>query len=256
MGADAAADFFVSYATADVAWAEWIGWQLEAVGFRVVLGAWDFVVGSSLVQETQAALSTSARVVVVLSPAYLMSAIETAQWQAVWAGDPTGEERRLLVARVENCPQPGLLRPLIGVDLFGLDDDTARERLIGAAVAARRKPATAPVFPSDPTPCFPGLRDLVNGELRLSGVSWDGGSDGGDGSPREAPGVVVVARWSGRETRALHEARLMSMHPLPLTWQVGDRPVSDPAGTAGAAPGERFGGSKGFFLRHTYRLGF
>jgi hypothetical protein len=27
------ADFFVSYTSADPAWAEWISWQLEAEGF-------------------------------------------------------------------------------------------------------------------------------------------------------------------------------------------------------------------------------
>ena len=30
-----AADFFVSYTSADRAWAEWIAWQLEAEGYQV-----------------------------------------------------------------------------------------------------------------------------------------------------------------------------------------------------------------------------
>jgi hypothetical protein len=30
---DRPADFFVSYTSADPAWAEWISWQLEAEGF-------------------------------------------------------------------------------------------------------------------------------------------------------------------------------------------------------------------------------
>ena len=38
-----AADFFVSYTSADRAWAEWIAWQLEAEGYTVVVQAWDFV---------------------------------------------------------------------------------------------------------------------------------------------------------------------------------------------------------------------
>ena len=40
-------DFFVSYAEADRGWAEWIAWQLEDFGFRVLLQAWDFVPGSN-----------------------------------------------------------------------------------------------------------------------------------------------------------------------------------------------------------------
>jgi hypothetical protein len=34
-----AADFFVSYTSAGRAWAEWIAWQLEAEGYRVIIQA-------------------------------------------------------------------------------------------------------------------------------------------------------------------------------------------------------------------------
>jgi hypothetical protein len=34
-----AADFFVSYTSADRAWAEWIAWQLEAEGYQVAIEA-------------------------------------------------------------------------------------------------------------------------------------------------------------------------------------------------------------------------
>jgi hypothetical protein len=34
---DRAADYLVSYASADRAWAEWIAWQLEAEGYMVVV---------------------------------------------------------------------------------------------------------------------------------------------------------------------------------------------------------------------------
>jgi TIR domain len=37
-----AADFFVSYTSADRAWADWITWQLESEGYHVVVQAWDF----------------------------------------------------------------------------------------------------------------------------------------------------------------------------------------------------------------------
>ncbi|WP_035926982.1 TIR domain-containing protein [Pseudofrankia saprophytica] len=165
---DAAVDFFVSYAMPDLAWAEWIGWQLEAAGYRVLVRAWDFTGGSNVVTETQRALSTSARMIAVLSSAYLVSAMETAQWQAIWADDPTGAQRRLVVTRVEDCPRPGLLRPLVGVDLFGLGDDAARERLLGVATSARQKPTTPPPFPASAAPDYPGLHETSDGEPRLS----------------------------------------------------------------------------------------
>ena len=41
-GPPARVDFFISYTSADRAWAEWIAWQLEAAGFTTLLQAWDF----------------------------------------------------------------------------------------------------------------------------------------------------------------------------------------------------------------------
>ncbi|WP_416219215.1 toll/interleukin-1 receptor domain-containing protein [Frankia sp. Cas4] len=36
-------DFFISYTESDRAWAEWVAWQLEVAGYRVLVQAWDFV---------------------------------------------------------------------------------------------------------------------------------------------------------------------------------------------------------------------
>lgn len=60
-------DFFVSYAQADVAWAEWIAWQLEAGGYRVLLQAWDMVAGANWVHRVHEGLARATRVVAVLS---------------------------------------------------------------------------------------------------------------------------------------------------------------------------------------------
>jgi hypothetical protein len=49
----------------------------------------------------------------VLSPAYLGSAFGGAEWQAVFAKDPTGEHGLLLPVRVEDVEPPGLLKTRI-----------------------------------------------------------------------------------------------------------------------------------------------
>ncbi|KPM56380.1 hypothetical protein ACG83_13290 [Frankia sp. R43] len=250
MRADDAVDFFVSYAASDQAWAEWVGWQLEAAGYRVILRAWDFGAGSNLVQETQRAISISARTLALLSLAYLMSAADTATLQAVWAADPTGAERRLVVVRLEDCPRPELLRPLIGLDLFGLDDETARKRLLGAAAAGRRKPGTAPAFPASAAPRFPGPHGTFGGEPRLSpfpGLAAFGASRAGVFRGREAEsrrladrlvaqaesgGLMVVVGPSGCGKSSLVAAGLVPRLAEEADWLVtlpmapGDRPVT------------------------------
>jgi hypothetical protein len=78
---DRPAILFVSYTSADRAWAEWIAWQLEAEGYHVVVQAWDFSPGRDWAREMQQATITAERVVVVLSPAYLQSAHGEAEWR-------------------------------------------------------------------------------------------------------------------------------------------------------------------------------
>jgi hypothetical protein len=48
-----------------------------------------------------AGLQDSARLIIVLSPAYLeRSTFGAAEWQTVWATDPTGAQRRVIPIRV------------------------------------------------------------------------------------------------------------------------------------------------------------
>src|SRR5262249_18701417 len=99
-------DFFVSYTAADQSWAEWIAWQLEDASYQVRIQAWDFGAGVHFVEEMHRAVQGAARTVAVLSAAYLRSAYSQAEWQAAWAVDPTGQDQKLLVFRIEDCPRP------------------------------------------------------------------------------------------------------------------------------------------------------
>ena len=54
-------------------WAEWIAWELEEAGHRVLVQAWDFVPGSNWIQGMQEGVTRAGRTIAVLSPAYLES---------------------------------------------------------------------------------------------------------------------------------------------------------------------------------------
>ena len=81
-GGTARVDFFISYAAADKATAEWIAWVLEEAGHRTMIQAWDFRPGREFVTEMQQALVSAQRVLAVLSPAYLDSRFARAEWNA------------------------------------------------------------------------------------------------------------------------------------------------------------------------------
>jgi len=155
-------DFFISYTQVDQAWAEWIAWVLEEDGHSVLVQAWDFVSGSNWIQGMQTGVARAARTIAVLSPAYLHSQYGTSEWQAAWAADPAGSERKLLVMRVKDCHRPGFLAGVVSVDLFGTTEADARARMhamVSSAISGRAKPAEAPVFPGRAVarePRFPG----------------------------------------------------------------------------------------------------
>src|SRR5919202_499521 len=123
---DGSADFFVSYTSADRAWAEWIAWQLEADGYMVLVQAWDGTAGRDWLHEMQHATSTAQCVVVALSPAYLESAHTETEWPALSAEDPSGRWSQLLSVWVGEVEPPGLLKTRISVDLVNRDADSAR----------------------------------------------------------------------------------------------------------------------------------
>jgi hypothetical protein len=144
-------DFFVSYQQADRGWAEWITWQLEQAGHSVLFQGWDFVPGTNWIKLMQDGVSHSARVIVVLSPAYIGSVFGAAEWQAIWAHDPGGAERRVIPVRVADCERPGLLAGIVGIDLFGVPEPKALQRLqdaIQRALDGRAKPLLSPSFPT------------------------------------------------------------------------------------------------------------
>jgi Tfp pilus assembly protein PilF len=154
----------VSYTQADRAWAEWIAWVLEEDGYRVLVQAWDMVAGSNWLSRMEQGVVRAARTVAVLSPDYPLSVYGTAEWQAAWAEDPQGLQRKLITVRVRGDRPGGLLTGVVGIDLVGLSETAARRRLrdeIAAAVLGRAKPDLAPPFPQTQRavpgePRFPG----------------------------------------------------------------------------------------------------
>uniref|UniRef100_UPI001EF6A34F toll/interleukin-1 receptor domain-containing protein n=2 Tax=unclassified Frankia TaxID=2632575 RepID=UPI001EF6A34F len=155
-------DFFVSYTGVDAAWAEWIAWQLEGrVRFgersaRVFVQKWDLVPGTNWAAGMHRTLPASARVVPVLSPAYLAdSRYGNAEWLTIWPDDPEGLERRIVPVRVAECQPGGLLRSIVHIDLVGCDEATAADTLltrITASIEGRAKPTVAPLFPGPDGP--------------------------------------------------------------------------------------------------------
>ncbi|WP_250285120.1 toll/interleukin-1 receptor domain-containing protein, partial [Frankia sp. CiP1_Cm_nod2] len=152
-------DFFVSYTRTDQPWAEWIAEALESDGHRVLVQAWDFVPGSNWPALVHAGVTRGGRLLAVLSPAYLDSVWGSAEWQAMWAADPAGDDRRLIPVRIAPCDPKrlGLVGTRGWIDLTDLSgpeaeaEATARTRLLDGVRAAREgrvRPTGPLLFPA------------------------------------------------------------------------------------------------------------
>lgn len=177
-------DFFVSFNSADRAWADWIAWTLEEAGYHVVYQPWDARPGGNFVLEMQKAASETRKTVVVLTDNYLKADYTQPEWAAAFVEDPRGEKRKLIPLRVAPCSPTGMLKPLIYADLVGLAPDEAKKAVLTAVSDNRPKPASSPVFPGTVTapvsraPVYPGDPAPASPSL-------------GGGSPRN-PGALAI----------------------------------------------------------------
>jgi len=162
-------DFFISYAAADEKWAEWVGFVLEEdEKYSVRLQKWDFGAGSNFVLEMQRAASESSRTIGILSPDYLSSKFVKPEWAGAFAKDPEGRSRSLVLVRVRPCEPSGMIKPLVYIDLVGLEEKQASERLLSGVSGKRAKPSKRPQFPgaqqhARTSPDFPGVRASARG---------------------------------------------------------------------------------------------
>ncbi len=140
-------DFFISYNRHDRAWAEWIAWILEDIGYSIIIQAWDFRAGGNFALDMQNAASEAERTIIVLSENFLKSEFTQPEWAAAFVQDPTGTQRKLIPVRVEDCKPMGLLAPIVYVDFVNFAEPQAQTALVKALSLIRAKPNQKPRFP-------------------------------------------------------------------------------------------------------------
>ncbi|WP_461081900.1 FxSxx-COOH system tetratricopeptide repeat protein [Streptomyces deserti] len=133
---------FVSHAGADLAWAEWVAWQLQDAGYEVELDSWHWEAGENVILRMNQAIEQR-RMVALFSAAYFdPQRWTTEEWTAVVAG-----RERLIPVRIEDAVAPPMLRALKAPALFGLGEQEAREVLLGAVKGPVGPPRVRPGFP-------------------------------------------------------------------------------------------------------------
>jgi tetratricopeptide (TPR) repeat protein len=157
MGNAERVDVFISYTGRDWGWASWLDFTLREGGYTTKVQGYDFMVGQSFVNAMDEALKQSRLVACLLSPAYLDSRWCDEEWQAALV------KEKLLLLRIAECDLDGLLAARAYLDLVGVPEAEARERIV-AELKKRDgedpRPKVKPAFPRSaaqaPGPRFPG----------------------------------------------------------------------------------------------------
>lgn len=203
-------DFFISYTSVDRAWAEWIAWELEAVGFKVVIQAWDFQPGDSFIAKMHRATQECKRTLIVLSGAYQRSHFGEMEWTTALA-----QKKRLSPVRIEEVEPEGLLKGIVYIDLVGLTETAARNELLAGVKQGRAKPRKKPSYPGKSRPTFPGPGKDDLTALPLKDVPEPGPLPEGSRMPLSVNPLFV---GRGEDLRAL--ARQLSVEKTSVISQV------------------------------------
>ena len=153
-------DFFISRNEADRGWAAWVAWELEEEGHTTILQDWDFLPGENFILRMNQASQQADHTIAILSQNYLDAEYTQPEWAAAFA------RGGLIPVRVRECELQGLLRQIIYIDLVGLGEQSAREKLLdgvrrvlAGALGERIKKRTD--FPGDDARPVPDGRSVA-----------------------------------------------------------------------------------------------
>ncbi|WP_341719216.1 FxSxx-COOH system tetratricopeptide repeat protein [Micromonospora sp. FIMYZ51] len=139
--ADSAPDVFVSYAALDRVWAEWICEELDAIGLQTIMREVDFPAHPAASDPATVGFKDAARLIVLLSQEYMQSPNAVELWTQATTHDPSTGTSYLVPVRLDHSRAPGLFLERIPVDLAGVNEQEATDRLL-EALGHPARPAT------------------------------------------------------------------------------------------------------------------
>ncbi len=212
-GKAAEADFFISRAGADKAFAIWLAHLIRAQGKKTFLQDDDFG-HESFMAQMHDALAGGARVIAVLTPDYFASEHCIKEANGALAGDPNNRKRRLAPFRLRPCAPSGMLHDIPYCDLLrdlrGQDVNALVNTILGDLDITTRIFAGVPNLPNGlmidppplvhprirPNPLFAGREDLLE---KLNALLLDG-------SAKPAALINAGGPWRGSNSKAAAKA--------------------------------------------------
>lgn len=146
-GADMTKTFFISYNSADKAWAHWIGWTVKSLGFDPRVHEWEIAGGENVPAWMESALGSADGMLALVSPQFLTAKYSQAEVHAgTWRSfqNQDGFVKPIVVTPVQDWPI--FLGCLKRVSLVGLARDEAIRELADF-LKTPSAPAQEPPYP-------------------------------------------------------------------------------------------------------------
>jgi hypothetical protein len=201
---DSKGTIFISYTSADRAWAHWIGVALRDNGYKPLVHEWAVGPGENIARWMDESLATAERMLGIFTDAYAKALYSSSErWAAYWQ-DPDGRKGFHVPVEVEPVTEwPPLTRPLKRLSLVGLSEAEAEVALL-AFLEPPQAPARRPPFPGQTSrdslqPPSTGFSPLENQAERLpaSRPAWPPSSVDGHDAGSNAPAQFNQERMLG-----------------------------------------------------------
>ena len=205
---------FISHASTDRPWSEWIAWVLEENGYTVTAQALDDRSGESLIGNVQQAITQPGFTLIVLSENYITVADNQSDGPSNLPQDPTSTARRVIPIRVEICqlPQKWELSKYIYIDLVD-QAETEAEQTILAALKTHSESEASPPKPAE------------------SPISIPSGIAQAEGLPVELGQTQTLDKSDGGQLKLRRRSKTVHGYLERLTDEIGIEMMQIPAGS-------------------------
>ena len=147
-GAAAKTTIFISHASEDDLFVNWLGWQIKALGHPVEIDHWSFKSHQDFIEQMYTPAARGATLLAVISPHYLGSDYCNNEWKVFHHDDPGRKKGTIVVARIAAVAPPPPLNLLPHQDFFGTrDEDELLRRLRVLLGHETGAPKTKPPLP-------------------------------------------------------------------------------------------------------------
>ncbi len=139
-------DYYVSYSHDDEEAAMWVSYQISMSGFSTILNTWDYLLGEDFLAKMRQAAPYCKKIVILVSGRALRNILSSDKIKRQFLLGASGLENKSIIVRLDLCEIEAYFKGFPYIDLVGLSENEARERLLSGLEPRPEKALFPPPF--------------------------------------------------------------------------------------------------------------